>query len=518
MSESRALLGKPSGLKVARLQSCFRTWRALFALPGNDLRAVLILISSFGLTSCQYQDPLTQAAGRIAVQHQGRVKPLKIFAKESLRDIYGKDHHQEDSAVFFLLDTLSARRDLRQTPFVRVDHRPLKEALGLPIDEIHFSLQQMESVFPLLVLMLEKIQNNRSDGRPLTPLEKEAEALYTKLHRAAWWTSVERLAVVPAEKVGDPWTFPDFAQGAWAPQFHAMLTLYAQGKTDAFIRAAQEWNARIAIHTHQAYQTSLEEELFYDQMQPFFWAKMSYFLAFLLLCFGHQWGRWWGIAILCVGWMSHTAGLVLRGLFLDGLPLGNSYESLISIIWVSVVCAIIHFLIMRKYFVLTSGAFIGVMILTVTDILPLNQDLDVLQTISPHFSWLRLYLIIFGYGLLGLAAGIGHLYFLRAAAGEFYWESREQAARMITWILGAGWLILALGMFWDGSLVNIARRDALRDPRDLGTWMTLLIFLILLQGRYAKKITATGMAFTVTVGFWFLGIFWFWNHFGAEIL
>jgi ABC-type transport system involved in cytochrome c biogenesis permease subunit len=152
------------------------------------------------------------------------------------------------------------------------------------------------------------------------------------------------------------------------------------------------------------------------------WASVAGYIWFLRS--KERFDEWWALGVLGAAWVSLTVGLVQRGLDAGYWPLTNRYEALLCLVWV----------ILGVYLALDlswgerqAGIWVlAVAILAATDaifqpaagkaILPLLAVL--------HSPWQQLHSLsaAFGYGILGVAGGLG----LRRS--WIYWRARRSPA------------------------------------------------------------------------------------------
>ena len=147
--------------------------------------------------------------GLLAIQDDGRIKPLDTFAHESLlrltggsfmgMDIYkdatGKIWHPND----FLLNVLTNdAHDWKKEPLVLVNYRPLVEQLGLDHTRKRFSYEELTKL-PALETMAREVHTIRlRDREPqLTRAQQEVESVSGRLTLLSHLLSGEALLIVP---------------------------------------------------------------------------------------------------------------------------------------------------------------------------------------------------------------------------------------------------------------------------------------------------------------------------------
>jgi hypothetical protein len=96
----------------------------------------------------QFQPDGLEDLRTLAVQLDGRKKPLDTVAKETVVKIHGATTYQslEGDTEDYLSTYLALwfnTRNWNEEPFVLVSYRPLKEAVGLDLDRKQFTFQEL---------------------------------------------------------------------------------------------------------------------------------------------------------------------------------------------------------------------------------------------------------------------------------------------------------------------------------------------------------------------------------------
>ena len=112
----------------------------------------------------------------LAVQHRGRIKPFDTFARESLREICGKEACKGRAAVDLLLSWFFLPHYWEKAPFILIEEKEVKQSLGLPLKEKHFSPHQLKNS-PSLSLQLEELRALRQQE------ESELDPYFKRLSR-----------------------------------------------------------------------------------------------------------------------------------------------------------------------------------------------------------------------------------------------------------------------------------------------------------------------------------------------
>ena len=133
------------------------------------LLGLIILVIPFS-----HYSPLEQLQ-TLAVQLDGRKKPLDTVARETVAQIHGSTHNSFPTYLSLWLND----RDWNQEPFVLFNYRPLKTQVGLEPQQKYFSFQELIAS-NLGAVVLEARQKQAQDLE-LTRNEREALAIEDRL-------------------------------------------------------------------------------------------------------------------------------------------------------------------------------------------------------------------------------------------------------------------------------------------------------------------------------------------------
>jgi cytochrome c-type biogenesis protein CcsB len=114
------------------------------------------------------------------------------------------------------------------------------------------------------------------------------------------------------------------------------------------------------------------------------------------------------LAVIGLGFLIHTAGLILRWYVSGHAPWSNGYESMVYIAWATMLAGMIFG---RKYpFVISTGAMLSGIILFVAHLNWMNPEITHLVPVLNSY-WLMIHVAVItaSYGFLGLTAFLGLL-------------------------------------------------------------------------------------------------------------
>ncbi len=476
--------------------------------------------------------------GLIGVQHQGRTKPLESYARIIHKDITGN----ERGALQWLAQTLFDPTTAAQEPLFPIKDPLIKQRLSLPEKQKLFSLIELQKAMISIAPQLEKLLSDppkkpsKQEQRlielhdqmqelnqllrsfsALLPLNIDMPADYQDIpptYRAllAYENDIrEQLKTLIREKGEDPTLYTDDEKklaflgyslqqigasgidnrvlrvipGSANPE-HLLAPWEAITSGEASPATAQHfkmWEDMIAAY--QADQTLPEIKIdapwrfhlerLTGRIKPFNIALALYALA-LLLYFKPR----FSILALGSGAAIHAIAIVSRIIILDRPPVGTLYE---SVIFVSLICAFLAFLLRRAPLAVPAGAFTAALLLTIAPaLLGSGDNMDMLVAVLNTNFWLATHVLCItaGYGVCILTASLAHIALLpnyKKLAVPIYRLSL--AALLLTALgtaLGGIWADQSWGRFWGW------------DPKENGALLIVLWLIWLLHGRYSGNL------------------------------
>lgn len=469
-----------------------------------------------------------EALGKVAIQERGRYKPLDTFALETVQFITGSRHCGPLSAMECLFGwILNYEKDWEGKRFIRIDYKPLKEKLGLPIDERYFSPETLKSNASLGVLARQSFQKQQMKER-LDPLEKKAVDVQNQLAFLQAAVAGDALTIFPVdEKSGLSGWVPLSSINASedmlpysAEQKNQLYPMLAQMVESFRLRKAEGWNVAsenfadfLRNDIGGADYPSLKRislEIHYNHLRPFRLAWWFYLGAFIFLVLSYyskqRIYKWIGGLCLLVGFGVHGYGFGLRCYISGHPPVTNMYE---SVIWVSWGCLLFSLLIWLKYrhvLIPAAACVFSIVALVLADNAPIVLDPSIhpIEPVLRSNFWLTIHVLTI---TLSYAAFALSLCFGNVVLGQFAF--RKQKSEMITHfslymyramqigvvllaagtILGGVWADYSWGRFWGW------------DPKEVWALVALLFYLAVLHGRFTGWLRGFGFVAATVMSF-----------------
>jgi hypothetical protein len=147
--------------------------------------------------------------GLLAIQDNGRRKPIDTFARQTLIQLTGRSSYTDKAGRRwtpndFLLSAVLETRDWKEEPMVLVSFGELKEQLGLEKAQRRFSFAQLSEAATLPQIANEAHERKRAE-KPLDRLQQEALSVSDRLALFARVIDGSALLIVPSpRKETDP--------------------------------------------------------------------------------------------------------------------------------------------------------------------------------------------------------------------------------------------------------------------------------------------------------------------------
>ncbi len=484
-----------------------------------------LLIMVIPMTQLQATSPL-DGFKTLAVQLEGRKKPLDTVARETVIQIHGSDHYRLSdgttlSPMETYLDLWFNRRDWNEEPIILVSYRPLKAAMGVDEDQKYFTFRAlMQSDLGTIAKATHRKQNADQD---LNRLDQEALKVEDRLALMLATVARQDLPIIPhPTDIKGAWTGIPSATSFYPPEQVADLAAQFEMLQRSYLLGPShwEWIGSLVDEFHQSVAAlspdiypaaaTLQQEVTFSEWHPFGWAWILYAVAFLslLAIIGLQTSEWyWGsLGIFVAGILVHGYGFWTRMQIADRPPVTNMYE---SVIWVSfgvAGVALLFELIQNARYYLLAAAPISIVLLILADQLPavLDASIQPLVPVLRDNFWLSVHVptITLSYACFALAMGLGHI-----LLGHYLFKPDAQERirilnRLNYGVLQLGVLLLTTGIVLGGIWAHFSwGRFWGWDPKETWAAIALLCYVFPLHGRLVGWVSPFGLAVVSVVSF-----------------
>ncbi|MEP7071860.1 MAG: cytochrome c biogenesis protein CcsA [Verrucomicrobiota bacterium] len=509
------------------------------------MRAVIAVALFFCLTAGAARaqsEPLDfRQFGLLAIQDNGRRKPIDTFAQQTLVQLSGRSTYRDQTGrtwagTDFLLSALLETHDWKNEPMILVARGSLIEELSLEKTRRRFSFAQLSQAAELQRLANEGRGLKRA-GKELNRNQQEAVSVSDRLALFAHVTDGSALLIVPpAQDANAPWLVPEPAtvSAAYGEQrtgppmasLAATMRAFHDGDHFNFSTSARQTREGLRALNPAIYppDSKLQLEYSYNHLDAFYRAIWCYGFGFLFLLLAHLSKRPWkgisimGIMIALLALAFHATGIVMRCLIGGRPPVTNMYE---SIIWVSFAVSFFGMIFFARYrtpIYLLAALPVTLIALLLVHQMPIAMpaSIDPLVPVLRDNFWLTIHVltITLSYAAFALAMGFGHILLFRYARNPS--ETRADAP-MHFWlyrVLQLGVLLLAAGTILGGVWANYSwGRFWGWDPKETWALIALLCYITTLHGRLAGWWTQFGLVVASVVCFLAVLMAWYGVNF-----
>lgn len=473
----------------------------------------------------------------LAIQENGRSKPMYVFAQEGLRALYGKNSWKDTnsnktySAMEVVVDMAFHPQDWKERAVIRVDHLNLKKELGLTPRDKYFSYATLVKSEKLEELLNQVVAHQeKASGEKLAPILEAVKTLGAKLELferlaggRSWF-----LVPHPTEPNGTWLAFPD-AKTYYKPEqlspafaaFQNVLQGYLDLNQTQFDSGCAQMKETLRALSPSVYpkESILALEHSYIQIHPFRLAWIAYLIALVTLVLttlkfttiGYRVA--WFFAAL--GFLIQVGGFTARTIISGRAPVTNMYETVIWLGFGIMLFAMILEGIYRCRYFLLGATPIAVITLILADSLPavLNSAIHPLVPVLRNNFWLTTHVLTItsSYAAMALALGVGHIIIFKvlfnksvsAALYQYLYRAIQIGVLLlgVGTLLGAVWANYSWGRFWDW------------DPKETWALIAFLSYLVILHGRLAGWWGGFGLAIGSVLAFLSVVMAWYGVNF-----
>lgn len=484
---------------------------------------ILLLV----LPLSQFQPDPLDGFRCLAVQLDGRKKPLDTVAQETVVKIYGAATYrpsggEPEAALSTYLAMWFNTRNWNQEPMVLVSYRPLKEAVGLELERKHFTFQELITNSDLVALVRQAHQQQLNEA-DLSRNQREALTVEDRLTLLYDTVGDNRLPIVP---------HPTDPRGTWVGIDQAATLYPAETVAPLMAQFAMMQQTLLSSPTHlplvgplaaelrtgltqlspAVYPAAarLQREVHFNHFHPFARAWRLYGLAFIAMLISlwvKPWNLYWSaIGLFTAGIGVQSYGFWLRMQIAGRPPVTNMYESVVWVGFGIAAIALVFELMSRSRYYVLAAAPLAVVCLVLADSLPavLDPSIAPLVPVLRDNFWLSIHVptIALSYASFALALGLGHV-----SLGNYLFTPSAKAriktlSQLNYRVLQVGVLLLTTGIILGGIWAHFSwGRFWGWDPKETWALIALLCYLAPLHGRLVGWIGDFGINVASVVAF-----------------
>ena len=416
--------------------------------------------------------------GKAAVYANGRVKPFLVHAYDRMMLISDDKKEVIKNGVknYCELSFGDKERFLGEIR-LKIYHNEIKEALGLEkqrkIEYISIAkfLNQREAIFNL--------SKQSPDKRLIETLN----------------AYMEKVTVI--EKILSGQDFKIFVDNQWAYPFE-------NNNIDQIKNVLLNERNHLTPKVYFEYLNSIS--------RPFFVSIIILLLGAIIFVVGKSKG-----IVIFASLMSLTIQLLLmiiRGYVADRIPFSNMYETVMLAGFIANVLGIIFYFKWKEKFILITGLLLNIFTLFMLEFSTgmLDASINPLMPVLKNNFWLgvHVFTVMISYAAFGLSWFLSNIFIVRDIFKEREPGITGKFSNIISDTLRFGVVFLSAGILTGGMWADFAwGRFWGWDPKEVWSLIVLLVYMIILHGRYTNWINKTKFIFITAPAFLSVMMAWF---------
>jgi ABC-type transport system involved in cytochrome c biogenesis permease subunit len=310
--------------------------------------------------------------------------------------------------------------------------------------------------------------------------------------------------------------FPGYAwpadrKAAIQNAFDELERAFAAGDAPAFGAAATGFRSAIQALGAPNYPglESIDREVRYHRRHDFDRAAWFYLTSFILGMFALIWRNriFYVVAAVpgIIGLACNAYGLSERTALSERALIGNLYETLLYLGAVAFALALVCEWFNRSRWFLTVGSLLATGFLWIAQdrALLMNPAISTLQPVLDNNFWIHIHVptIVASYAPLMLAALMGNVYLLLTIFGGSRSSALKEVGRIQYWAMIPGVILLFAGLILGGIWADQSwGRFWGWDPKETWGFITWLVFIALIHGRWSGWLRDYGTAVGTIIG------------------
>lgn len=461
----------------------------------------------------------------IPVNDQGRYRPLGVYSKLFLRDLYHLDaiRHddlkpfslsREDALSFFLTLHFLDSSPFISLPLFYIESKELRNALQME-GKTRISYLDIRENEPFLdTLSNEALSEWKALIQKIRSFEKGGDFYSIPLrYRPTEWVDIKKLLSENHFSF-----FPEPVE----EKLQSALTRWIQSPTieegEAFAKAYFEGYASLAgrsfslskdtqISFPSLLKLQIENEYYKWPLIPISIALYLMSILFFLIAVGFQKKIFPRLAWICFGlaFFLHTLSLLIRMYILGRPPVSNMAETLIYVPWIISLAGAILSLKFSSPFLRAAAISLSITLLSLLEWCFGSQALENVQPVLNSQLWLTIHvlMVVGSYGALLLSGFLAHFYLLQRNRDKLL----EQAILQLMYVgiallipgtlLGGVWAAQSWGRFWDW------------DPKESWAFISICFYILSIHAYRFRIIEGGGLALCAVCGLVAISFTWY---------
>ena len=454
----------------------------------NLLFLVLVLLFSQGFTQAIANDPLATCnllKEDIPVRAGGRVKPVYVLAKESIKFLTGKSKYNDESPLltFCKMSFPEIYPEIENLPIL-VEHIDSKKLLSLSEDEHSISAKKSLELKELVRSEIFKQKENNS-------YKKDLNKLYSRIDTYEKISTKESLNFY--SQTTKDWHFLSEYQNNEDFDFLTYLTT----SKETFI-------------TDEGDKYLLE--LTYVKSHIYSYTLLLVIIAIFATVLLKNTKIGYGLSVAII--LIEILGITLRVLISERAPITNMYETVMFSGFGALIISLIIYLFRKEKIFILAG--LGYNMLCLFMMMFANNMLS--SSISPLVPvlrdnfWLSTHVstIILSYAALALSWLVANITLIKMRFGKLTKKDYRYHQDLTYTCIKVGIVLLAAGIILGGVWADYSwGRFWGWDPKETWSLIVLLFYMAILHAKYTNWLTTHAFILLSAAGFMTVMMAWF---------
>jgi ABC-type transport system involved in cytochrome c biogenesis permease subunit len=299
----------------------------------------------------------------------------------------------------------------------------------------------------------------------------------------------------------------DAVVGAWK----ALRAAWLVSDGGAFTTAARSLRESIAGLGSPEYPPmgKIDREVRYNRVNPFQIAAWCYVLTAFLSIVWLVWREpWFGLVAALpsvIGLGYHAFGSIERTALSEQALIGNLYESLLFVAGGAMIAGLVFEAIFRSRWILLASSLLAWVATRVALDNPLFMPPSIarLRPVLINNFWIHIHVptIMLSYATLGLAVVMAHVWLIMRLFRPATHPEMRSLSKFVYWIIPPGVILLFAGLILGGIWADASwGRFWGWDPKETWAFLTWLVFVVVIHGRWSGWLRDFGTAMGAVVG------------------
>ena len=430
-------------------------------------------------------------------QAGGRVKPLYVFATETIRFMTGSDKVDGLSATEAIckLSLKAFGMPLELPVMIKVDHVKVRSLLGLKENQTSIPVSDLENKADIVVGEIQQIKENNSYKKELTKVSSRLNTYRAVVGAQAWTVPLKKDNKIEFVSIGE-FLAQSRVESAQGKGSNPVSYLFSEAKADYLALSGDGYLL----------------ELKYYKWNLFVWSLLSSLMAIILFVVIKNKipGTIFTVLTICL----QITAMVVRVMISGRAPVTNMYETVMfSGFGALIISCIIFFLRKEIMFILAGLAFnvLGLMMMKFANGM-LDEGISPLVPVLRDNFWLSTHVttVILSYAALALSWILANSLLIRSRFTNVDSKEYRYQVDLIYTCIKFGVVLLSAGVILGGVWADYSwGRFWGWDPKETWSLIVLLIYIAILHGKYTSWIPPHRFVALVAGAFMSVMMAWF---------